>query len=137
MINKIGVVGNVNVVSRPSFKSEEAKANVTVPEIEAKASDAIANYGMAAVKMVKKFDVKPLEPIMVEPNLVHTIKGERIYTSDGRLYYIVDENEKTKTKVKLLNEDEVLKEIARISSGNITDVSINHAKELRKSKIAS
>ena len=46
------------------------------------------------------------------------------------------ENEKTKTKVKQLNEDEVLKEIARISSGTITDISINHAKELRYQKTA-
>ncbi len=42
------------------------------------------------------------------------------------------ENEKTKTKIKLLNEQEVLEEIARISSGSITNISINHAKELRK-----
>lgn len=49
-------------------------------------------------------------------------------------YYVSKEviNEKTKTKVKLLNEEEVLKEIARISSGTISDISINHAKELRK-----
>ena len=39
--------------------------------------------------------------------------------------------EKTKTNVKLLNEEEVLKEIARISSGVITDISLNLAKQLR------
>ena len=42
------------------------------------------------------------------------------------------ENNKTKTKVRLLEEDDVLKEIARISTGTITDISINHARELRK-----
>ncbi len=49
-------------------------------------------------------------------------------------YYVSKEviEEKTKTKIKLLNEEEVLREIARISSGTITDISINHAKELRK-----
>ena len=46
------------------------------------------------------------------------------------------ENEKTKTKIKQLNEDEVIKEIARISSGKISEISINHAKELRNTKIA-
>ena len=46
------------------------------------------------------------------------------------------ENEKTRTKVKQLDEDEILKEIARISSGTITDISINHAKELRYQKTA-
>lgn len=41
-------------------------------------------------------------------------------------------NEKTVTNIKLLNEDEVVQEIARIASGDITDISLNHAKELRK-----
>lgn len=45
------------------------------------------------------------------------------------------ENGKTKTKVKQLNEEEVLEEIARISSGTITEISINHAKELRNMRI--
>ena len=53
-------------------------------------------------------------------------------------YYIYKkvENQKTKTKVKLLNEQETLEEIARISSGEITEVAITHAKELRKKIIA-
>ena len=41
-------------------------------------------------------------------------------------------DEKTVTNIKLLEEDEVIKEIARIASGDITVNSINHAKELRK-----
>lgn len=41
-------------------------------------------------------------------------------------------NEKTITNIKLLDEDEVVNEIARIASGDITITSINHAKELRK-----
>lgn len=53
-------------------------------------------------------------------------------------YYIykkVEEN-KTKTNIKLLNEEEVVKEIARISTGEITDIALSHAKELRKNKVA-
>ena len=48
-------------------------------------------------------------------------------------YYVCKEveNDKTKTKVKKLSEEELLREIARISSGAITDISITHAKELR------
>ena len=42
------------------------------------------------------------------------------------------ENEKTITNVQLLNEEETIKEIARIASGDITEISINHAKSLRK-----
>ena len=37
---------------------------------------------------------------------------------------------------KLLNEDETVKEIARIASGNITETTLLHAKELRKKNIA-
>ncbi len=46
------------------------------------------------------------------------------------------ENDKTKTKVELLDEEGVVKEIARISSGNITKVALSHAKELRKMRCA-
>lgn len=48
-------------------------------------------------------------------------------------YYIhkeVEEN-KTKTKIELLNEEQTLKEIARIASGKITKETIEHAKVLR------
>lgn len=38
----------------------------------------------------------------------------------------------TKTSIKLLNENEVINEIARISSGEITETSCKHAVELRK-----
>ena len=42
------------------------------------------------------------------------------------------ENERTSTNVKLLNEEEVLQEIARISSGEINEVTLQYANELRK-----
>ena len=42
------------------------------------------------------------------------------------------ENGKTKTHIKKLNENELLEEIARISSGTVSTITINHAKELRK-----
>lgn len=49
-------------------------------------------------------------------------------------YYINKKvkNEKTMTEIRKLNEQEVIKEIARISSGELTEGSINHAIELRK-----
>ena len=45
------------------------------------------------------------------------------------------ENDRTSTNVRLLNEQEVLCEIARISSGEINDVTLQYANELRN-KIA-
>lgn len=40
-------------------------------------------------------------------------------------------DEKTMTNVELLNEEETIKEIARIASGDITEISLQHARELR------
>lgn len=53
-------------------------------------------------------------------------------------YYIYKEvkDNKTNTKIKLLNENETIREIARIASGEITEVAISHAKELRKKNVA-
>ena len=45
------------------------------------------------------------------------------------------ENERTCTNIKLLNDQEVLCEIARISSGEINDITLQYANELRN-KIA-
>ncbi len=48
-------------------------------------------------------------------------------------YFITKEiiNDQTKTKIKLLTEQETIKEIARISSGDITELALKHAQELR------
>ena len=53
-------------------------------------------------------------------------------------YYIYKEakDNKTKTNVKRLTEEETIEEIARIASGNITEVSLSHAQELRKVNVA-
>lgn len=42
------------------------------------------------------------------------------------------QNDRTSTSVKLLNEEEVLQEIARIASGEINEVTLKYANELRK-----
>lgn len=53
-------------------------------------------------------------------------------------YYIYKNviDNKTYTNVKLLNENEILQEIARIASGKITKTTLLHAQELRGEKIA-
>ena len=52
-------------------------------------------------------------------------------------YYISKKviNQRTNTNIKLLNEDEVIHEIARISAGEINDATLKYASELRN-KIA-
>ena len=50
-------------------------------------------------------------------------------------YYISKEvnNDKTSTKIKLLTEQETIEEIARIASGEVTQIAIEHARELKAS----
>ena len=57
-----------------------------------------------------------------------------IAASADNNYYISKkvENERTATSVKELNEQEVLQEIARISSGEVNEVTLQYASELRK-----
>ena len=43
---------------------------------------------------------------------------------------------RTKTQIKLLKEEEVIKEIARISSGEINEITLKYATELRSRKTA-
>ncbi len=51
-------------------------------------------------------------------------------------YFISKEvyKDRTKTQVKLLQEKEVIEEIARISSGEINEISLKYANELRNKK---
>lgn len=46
-------------------------------------------------------------------------------------------NERTSTSIKQLNEQEIINEIARISSGEVNEVTIKYAEKLRYKKIAS
>ena len=51
--------------------------------------------------------------------------------------YFISKNvkeERTKTQIRLLKEDEVIEEIARISSGEINEVTLQYAYELRNKK---
>ena len=51
--------------------------------------------------------------------------------------YFISKNikeERTKTQIKLLKENEVIEEIARISSGEINEISLQYAYELRNKK---
>lgn len=106
MIGKINVINGINVVSRPAFKADRTNEETYVQLPEQNEINAVASYGIAAIQMAKKFDIKPLEAIVVEPNYTHSIEGERIYTSEGKLYSIVSEDDKTKT-VYIPNEDDI------------------------------
>lgn len=54
-------------------------------------------------------------------------------------YFIKKEvkNNKTNTKIEQLSEEDVIKEIARIATGEINEISLKHAAELRKEKVVA
>ena len=45
-------------------------------------------------------------------------------------------NNKTNTKIEQLDEEGIIREIARIATGEINDISLKHAQELRREKVA-
>lgn len=97
MINKINSLGNVYGIKSPSFKSEEktvSKPEGLNPAMDA--SPAFASYGMYTVNASKKFHVDVLKPIL-EDDDIDKVKGEKIYDSKGKLFWVVDENDTTKT----------------------------------------
>ncbi|MBO5004400.1 MAG: DNA repair protein RecN [Clostridia bacterium] len=73
--------------------------------------------------------------IISKKHQVLCITHQANIAAKGDYNYYISKNiigENTVTNIKLLTEDEVIKEIARISSGDITGVAIEHAKELRR-----
>lgn len=96
MINKVDSVGNVKVNSNPNFKSEEKTVSKFVENKEFN-TKALANYSMASIDFKNKLKVTPLIPTIYLPEAVDAIKGERIYKSNGDLYAIIEQNEKTRT----------------------------------------
>lgn len=73
--------------------------------------------------------------IISKKHQVLCITHQANIAAKGDYNYYISKNvkgENTVTNIKLLTEDEVIEEIARISSGDITDVAIEHAKEMRR-----
>ena len=84
--------------------------------------------GVAADKVGEKLKIiSNKHQVLIVTHLANiAAKGDYNYF----IHKEVEEN-KTKTKIELLNEEQTLKEIARIASGKITKETIEHAKILR------
>ena len=85
--------------------------------------------GIAANRVADKLRkiAKKHQVLCITHLAVIAAKGENNYYVNKKV-----KNNKTTTCIKLLKEKEVLEEIARISSGEVTEVSLEHARELRK-----
>ena len=89
--------------------------------ISGKAANAVANKLKAISKKHQVLCISHL------PNIAATADYN----------YFISKNidqERTRTQIRLLKEDEVIKEIARISSGEVNEVTIKYATELRNKK---
>ena len=84
--------------------------------------------GLAANKVGKKMKniSKSHQVICITHLAPIAAKGDHNYLISKNT-----ENNKTKTSIKELNETEIIREIARISTGNISNIALEHAKELR------
>ena len=83
--------------------------------------------GVAANKVAQK-----LKAIAQKHQVLCITHQASIAAKGDHNFYISKEieNNQTKTKIKKLNYEEKIEEIARIATGEITEVSLNHAKHL-------
>lgn len=100
MISKINYLNSKPVNMKQSAVSKDddglkaQKAYTTTPNNE-KGMEALANYGISLVNFTNKINIEPLIPTVYSN--IDDIEGERIYTSDGKLYSIVKETPTLKT----------------------------------------
>ncbi len=96
-------ISNVNFVTRPSFKAE-SKDDKNIPQeqkCDANACECLANYNKVLTQKLEPCVLAPLEP--EEVSNIDDIEGEKIFTSDGKLYSVVQENDDVK-KIYVPNE---------------------------------
>ena len=108
MINKINGVSTAQNRSKLSFKSKEPIPKTEEPNSKSVLAgmEALAIYNAPLLKNPKKLDVEPLIPILIMPEDSDNLEGEKIYTSEGKLHSIVQEDENTKTVLKPNEENE-------------------------------
>jgi len=115
MINRVSIFDNkINNIRRNQihFRGDEQQDEKKVvsnifEQSENKGLDALAayNYAMSAIPVAKdKLDIEPLTPIIIAPEDIDKMTGEKIYSSDGKLHSIVQRNENTYT-VNTLDKD--------------------------------
>ena len=108
MINKINGVSTIQNQYRVAFRNDEA---VTKPaegkqDVVLTGVEALAVYNAPLLKNPEKLDIEPLVPVIIMPEDFDNIEGEKIYTSEGKLHSIVQEDENTKTILKPAEENE-------------------------------
>lgn len=101
-VNKIS---SLNFVTRPSFKAE-SKDNKNIPQeqkCDANGCECLANYNKVLTQKLEPCVLAPLKP--EEVSNIDDIEGEKIYTSDGKLHSVVQENDDVK-KIYVPDEED-------------------------------
>lgn len=84
------------------FKSAEKNSVISKPvEFQNKnlnGLEALGNYNSTLAMQTPDFDIPILEPVEI-PRDINNIKGKRIYSSDGKLVQIVDEDDNLKKSI--------------------------------------
>lgn len=96
-------ISNVNFVTRPSFKAE-SKDDKNIPQeqkCDVNGCECLANYNKVLTQKLEPCVLAPLEPEDVSN--IDDIEGEKIYTSDGKLHSVVQDNDDVK-KIYIPNE---------------------------------
>ena len=119
-LNGVSSFNRVNDVYKPTFKG--TLNNTVTSPIECPNGNcginALGAYNLGILEAGKNLKVEIIEPIKVTPE---TVKGENIYSSNGRLHSIIDNDGTTSTIYKTDNENpDKIKTITKIdlNTGN-------------------
>ena len=113
-------------------KDETRKINGITPPNKTNLSFGITNFPSPSLATNQKNKDKVAPTDKRKPLLASSVTGEKGIKKKKQAKIV--NNNRTKTKIRLLNENEVIEEIARISSGEINEVSLKYATELRNKK---
>lgn len=98
-MNNINPIYSTNNLYLPAFKQKEVNNGIATNPINSNISmrgmDALASYNFALINKNKDFDIPTIKMIPI-PNDISKIDGEKIYSPDGSLDCVVQDNGKYK-----------------------------------------
>ena len=102
----------------------------TSPDVQMSGMDAMAAYNQANIsKPTEQKKMEPLVPVIIAPESIKDIKGEKIYNSQGTLNSIVDKQDKETVvyKMDISNPEKAVSEIKYYNNqtGKLTKIQKN------------
>lgn len=99
-MNNINQVYSINNFYLPTFKQKEVNKNIATNPIQQsnvnfKGTEALAAYNYNLVNKNNDFNIPNL-PLIPVPNNIEDVIGEKVFTPDGKLNFIIQDNGKHK-----------------------------------------